>query len=540
VAGLAATFGSGAMTNPIPDLLKSEVILTTGTNTTENHPIIANYIKEAVTKRGAKLLVIDPRRIALVDSAALWLRPRPGTDVCWINGLMHIIIKEGLHTKDYIEERTEGFDELSAHLEEFTPEYVSSITGISQDDLFAAARMYAGASPASILYAMGITQHITGTDNVKSLANLAMLCGNVGVTGGGVNPLRGQNNVQGACDMGGLPNVFTGYQPVLNDDAGNKFATAWGVDNIFAKPGLTVTEMFSAAEKKQVRAMYVMGENPVLSDPDKSHIEHCIASLDFLVVQDIFLTETARLADVVFPATCFAEKDGTVTNTERQVSRVKKAVDPPGDTREDIWILNSLSARMGYEMSARTAKQIMEEIAKITPSYGGISYERLENERLAWPCPDEDHPGTPVLHVGKFARGKGRFFAIKFIPPFESPDSEYPFLLSTGRVMAHYHTGTMTRRGTGLNRISPESLAEINPVDAEKLSISDGDMVSITSRRGSITVKAWINKRSQPGMVFVPFHFHEAPVNLLTSTAIDPVAKIPEFKVSAVRIEKAS
>ena len=431
------------MTNPIPDLLKSEVILTTGTNTTENHPIIANYIKEAVTKKGAKLLVIDPRRIALVDLAALWLRPRPGTDVCWINGLMHIIIKEGLHAKAYVEQRTEGFAELSAHLEKFTPEYVSSITGISEDDLFAAARMYAGANPASILYAMGITQHITGTDNVKSLANLAMLCGNAGVEGGGVNPLRGQNNVQGACDMGGLPNVFTGYQPVLNDDAGNKFAKAWNVENIFAKPGLTVTEMFSAAEKKQVRAMYVMGENPALSDPDKSHIEACIAALDFFVVQDIFLTETARLADVVFPATCFAEKDGTVTNTERQVSRVRKAVNPPGETMEDIWILNSLASRMGYEMPAKTAKQIMEEISKITPSYGGITYDRLEKERIALPCTDENHPGTPVLHVGKFARGKGLFFAIKFIPPFESPDSDYPFLLSTGRVRSEEHTSEL-------------------------------------------------------------------------------------------------
>jgi len=539
VAGLAATFGSGAMTNPIADLLKSEVILTTGTNTTENHPIIANYVLEAVANRGAKLLVIDRRRMALVDYATLWLQPRPGTDVCWINGLMHIIIKEGLHAKDYIEKRTEGFAELSAHLEKFTPEYVSSVTGISEDDLYAAARLYAGGNPSSILYAMGITQHISGTDNVKSLANLAMLCGNVGVPGGGVNPLRGQNNVQGACDMGGLPNVFTGYQQVMNEDAGKKFAAAWKVENIFAKPGLTVTEMFSAAEKKQVRAMYIMGENPVLSDPDKGHIEHCIESLDFLAVQDIFLTETARFADVVLPATCFAEKEGTVTNTERRVLRVRKAVEPPGDAKEDIWILNSLSARMGYEMPAKSAREIMEEISSVTPSYGGINYDRLEKESLCWPCPDVDHPGTPVLHMDKFARGKGLFFAIEFVPPFELPDSEYPFLLSTGRVVAHYHTGTMTRRGTGLNRIEPECFAEINPKDAQKLSIVDGDMVRITSRRGSIRAKARINERSRLGMVFVPFHFHESPVNLLTNTALDPIAKIPEFKISAVRIEKA-
>ena len=527
------------MTNPISDVLKAEVILATGTNTDENHPIIANYVKEAVTRNGVKLLVIDPRRISLVDHAAMWLRPKPGTDVAWINGLMHIIIKEGWHAKEYVDERTEGFEELKAHLESYTPEHVSAITGIAVDELYAAARLFGNARPGSILYAMGITQHTTGTDNVKSLANLAMLCGNIGVDGGGVNPLRGQNNVQGACDMGCLPNVFSGYQPVADENNIKKFAAAWGELKIAPKPGITLTEMFGNAESGKIKAIYVMGENPVLSDPDQKHLEHCIDSLDFFVVQDIFLTETARLADVVFPSTCFAEKEGTFTNTERLVQRVRKAVEPPGEAKEDAWIISEISKRMGYPMPS-AAEEIMKEINATTPSYGGITYERLEQAGLVWPCPDKNHPGTPVLHRGKFSRGKGQFFAIPFKPPVESADSEYPFILSTGRVLEHYHTGTMTRRGTALNRLYPELLAEINPIDAERLGISEGDYITITSKRGSIRVKAKLSVRSQPGMVFVPFHFHEAAVNLLTHAAVDPVSKIPEYKVSAVKIEKAA
>jgi formate dehydrogenase alpha subunit len=528
------------MTNPISDVLKSEVILATGTNTDENHPIIANYVKEAVMRKGVKLLVIDPRRISLVEHAALWLRPKPGTDVAWINGLMHIIIKEGWHAKEYVDERTEGFEDLKAHLESYTPEYVSVITGVSIVELYSAARLFGNARPGSILYAMGITQHTTGTDNVKSLANLAMLCGNIGVDGGGVNPLRGQNNVQGACDMGCLPNVFSGYQPVADENNIKKFAASWGELKFSAKPGLTVTEMFGAAESGRIKAIYVMGENPVLSDPDQQHIEHCIHSLDFFVVQDIFLTETARFADVVLPSTCFAEKEGTFTNTERLVQRVRKAVEPPGEAREDAWIISEISKRMGYTMPAATPEQIIREINSLTPSYGGITYARLEQTGLVWPCPDKNHPGTPVLHRGKFSRGKGQFFSIPFKPPFESADSEYPFLLSTGRVLEHYHTGTMTRRGTALNRLYPELLAEINPNDAEKLEISEGDYIRITSKRGSIRVKARLNERSQRGMVFVPFHFHEAAANLLTHGEVDPVSKIPEYKVSAVRIAKAA
>ena len=530
------------MTNPIKDVLKAETILVTGTNTTENHPIFANYLKEAVLKHGAKILVVDPRRIDLADYAELYLQPRPGTDIAWINGLMHIIIKEGWQNQEYIDERCEGYEELVKKLETYTPEHVSGITGLSVDELYAAARLYGQARPASILYAMGITQHTSGTDNVKSLGNLAMLCGNIGVEGGGVNPLRGQNNVQGACDMGGLPNVYTGYQKVDIDEVREKFAKAWGVpaDKLDPKPGLKLTEMFPAAAEGKVKAMYIMGENPLLSDPDLDHIEHCVKALDFFVVQDIFLTETAKMADVVLPGVSFAEKDGTFVNSERLVQRVRKALTIPGEAREDLRIIIDLAARMGYEMKYDSAAAVMREINQVTPSYGGITYERIEEKGLAWPCPDTDHPGTPILHVGQFARGKGLFFAIDHQPPAEEPDDKYPFVLSTGRVLSHFHTGTMTRKGEGLNQIHPEALAEVNPADAERLGIADGDLLKISSRRGGIKVKAWISDRPAPGVVFVPFHFCEAQVNRLTHAALDPVAKIPEYKVCAVAVEKVS
>lgn len=541
MAGLAATFGSGAMTNPIKDVLKAETVLLTGTNTSENHPIFANYLKEAVLKHGTKLLIIDPRRIDMVDYAELYLQPKPGTDIAWINGLMHIIIKEGWLAKEYVDERCEGFDELAAKVEMYTPEHVAGITGLSEDELYAAAKLYGQARPASILYAMGITQHTSGTDNVKSLGNLAMLCGNMGVEGGGVNPLRGQNNVQGACDMGGLPNVYTGYQKVDVDDVQAKFAKAWGLDveALDAKPGLKLTEMFPAAVDGKIKAMYIMGENPLVSDADLAHIEHCVEALEFFVVQDIFLTETAQQADVVLPGVSFAEKNGTFVNSERLVQRVRKALTIPGEAREDREIIAELSTRMGYQMKYDSAEAVMREISQVTPSYGGITYQRLEAGGLAWPCPDNEHPGTPILHVNTFARGKGLFFAIDHQPPAEETDSEYPFILSTGRVLSHFHTGTMTRKGEGLNKVHPEVKAEINAVDAEKLEVGNDDLLKITSRRGSIEVKAQISRRPAAGVVFVPFHFHEVAVNRLTNAALDPVAKIPEYKVCAVKVEKA-
>ena len=541
MAGLAATFGSGAMTNPIKDVLKAKAILAIGTNTTENHPIIANYVKEAVLKKGAKLIVADPRRIDLVDYADIWLRHRPGTDVALINGLMHIILhKKALHKKEHIESCTVGFEKFSANLEKYTPEYVAEITGVPVADLEAAAVMYAESSPASILYAMGITQHISGTDNVKTLGNLAMLCGNIGVVGGGVNPLRGQNNVQGACDLGALPNVFTGYQKVASEEIRQKFAKAWGREELSAAPGLQVTQMFPAALEGKVRALYVMGENPLVSDPDLHHIEKAVKKLDFMVVQDIFLTETAQLADVVLPGVSFAEKEGTFTNTERKVQRVRKAIEPVGEAREDGWIICQLAGFMGYPMEYADSRAVMDEIRELTPSYAGISYERLEKKAIAWPCPAEEHPGTPILHVGEYACGKGVFFPIEFRPPAENPDAEYPFILSTGRVLQHFHTGTMTRKGNGLNQLYPEPLAEVNPADAEKLGVEDGDFINIASRRGNIKVKAWLTDRPAVGVVFVPFHFGETAVNLLTNAALCPDSGIPEYKVCAVKVEKAS
>lgn len=527
------------MTNPLKDVLNSGVILLTGTNTTANHPIIANYVHEAVTKHGAKLIVADPRRIPLVNIATLWLQFAVGTNIAWINGLMHVIIKEGLYNKAYVEERTEGFEELQACVEKYTPKYVAKITGLKEKDIVTAAQLFATSGPGSILYAMGITQHTTGTNNVKCLAALSMLCGYVGIPGGGVNPLRGQNNVQGACDMGGLPNVYSGYQVVTSEEIRQKFEKAWTVPKLPDKVGMTVTEMGMAAGKT-VKALYIMGENPVLSDADINHAEKALSSLDFLVVQDIFMTETAKLAHVVLPSACFAEKEGTFTNTERKVLRVRKALEPPGEAKDDWWITAEIAKRMGYPMHYAGPEAIMQEINAVTPSYGGITYERLEKGGLVWPCPTPDHPGTPILHVGRFTRGKGAFFAIEYQPPAEPTDAEYPFVLTTGRVHYHYHTGTMTRKGSALNRLYPEPLAEINAQDAKKLKIADGEYVRISSRRGSIIIKAMVSDITAKGVVFVPFHFYEAAANKLTINALDPVSKIPELKVCAVRVEKAA
>jgi len=538
VAGLAAAFGSGSMTNTIGDIEKADVILATGTNTTENHPVISTFVKRAVEKRGAKLIVVDPRRIKLTGFAHKWVRQNLGTDVAWINGLMNVIINEKLYDSEFVETRTSGFQELKNTVEKFTPEFVESITGIAAEDIVEIARMYANARAASIIYCMGITQHTTGTDNVKSLANLAMLCGHLGKEGCGVNPLRGQNNVQGACDMGGLPNVFTGYQPVTSEEARKKLEEAWGVTGIPGKPGYTVTEMVPLAIEGKIKALYIMGENPMVSDPDLNHVEKALASLDFLVVQDIFMTETARMADVVLPAACFAEKDGTFTNTERRVQRVRKAVDPPGEAREDWRIIADISAAMGFPMAYENAEEIMAEIARVTPSYGGITYGRIEHVGIHWPCPTQDHPGTPVLHVDKFPCGRGNFHAIDYIPPAEQPDDEYPLLLTTGRVIYHYHTGTMTRKSGGLNELAPENFLEISAEDAKRYGLEDGSRVIITSRRGKISVKVMISEKSIPGSVFIPFHFAESAVNRLTNAALDPVAKIPEYKVSAIAIEK--
>ncbi len=537
MAGLAATFGSGAMTNSIDELEYTDLILATGTNTTENHPVIGVKVKRA-TKRGTKLIVIDPREIDLVKYADIWLRQKPGTDVAVFNGLMNVIINEGLYAKDYVKDRTEGFDALKKVVEKYTPEKVEKISGIPAEDLKKAARMYAGAKSASIIYAMGITQHITGTDNVKSTANLSMLCGNVGIEGGGVNPLRGQNNVQGACDMGGLPNVYPAYQQVANEDVRKKFETVWNAQ-LSPKPGLTLMEMMMAAGKGDIKAIYIMGENPLLSDPDLQHVKKELKKLDLLITQDLFLTETAQLADVVLPVAAFAEKEGTFTNTERRVQRVRKAIDAPGEAKTDWDVICSIASKMGYEMKYSSAKDIFEEVRKVTPSYAGITYDRLEKGGIQWPCPTPEHQGTKFLHKDKFSRGLGLFTALEYIPPDELPDKDYPFLLSTGRVLYHYHTGTMTTRAKGLSERYPESLVEINPVDADKLKIADGQKVKVTSRRGTVEAKASITRKSAPGSIFMNFHFAEASVNLLTNPALDPIGKIPEYKVCAVKLEAA-
>ncbi len=527
------------MTNTVGDIETADVVLITGSNTTENHPVLSSFVKRAVTQRGAKLILVDPRRIKIASFAHQWLRQNIGSDVAWINGFMHVIIKENLYDKEFVENRTAGFYELKAMVEKFTPEYVEEITGIPAQGITDAARIYAGAPRAGILYCMGITQHITGTDNVKSLANLAMLCGNLGVEGGGVNPLRGQNNVQGACDMGGLPNVFTGYQPVTNPDAIKKMEQAWDVSGLSDKVGLKVTDMVPKAHSGEMKALYVIGENPLVSDPDLNHAEKSLKNLDFLIVQDIFMTETAQIADVVFPSACFAEKEGTFSNTERRVQRVRKAVEPPGQCWDDWKITCEIGTRMGYPMAYESSRAVFEEISKVTPSYAGITYDRIEFEGLHWPCPDSEHPGTPILHTVQFPCGKGNFHAIDYIPPAEKTDDEYPMYLTTGRVLYQYHTGTMTRKTEGLNDRAPGSFVEISPRDAEQYDLKHGDMVKVASRRGDILVKVNISDMAVTGTVFIPFHFAEAAANKLTNAALDPISGIPEYKVCAVKLLRA-
>ena len=526
------------MTNPIEDIEKSNVILITGSNTTENHPVLSSYVKRAVKFKGAKLIVVDPRKIPITRHAAQWLRPNLGTDVAWINGMMHVIINEGLYDEAYVHNRTVGLDELKQIVAKYTPEYVEEISGIPRAELTAAARTYAKAPAASILYAMGITQHVTGTDNVKSLANLAMLCGNVGIPGGGVNPLRGQNNVQGACDMGGLPNVYTGYQKVDDPAVRERMESAWGVDRLPDRPGLTATDMMNKAHEGELKALYIIGENPMVSDPDLNHAEKSLKNLDFLVVQDIFLSETARMADVVLPSASFAEKDGTFTNTERKVQRVRKAVTAPGKAREDGVILCDLSKRFGYAMSYKDSSQVMEEIARVTPSYCGINYNRIKTKGLHWPCTGTDHPGTPCLHMDQFTCGLGVFHAIDYRPPAEVPDDAYPLFLTTGRLLYHYHTGTMTMKTPGLNERAPACFVEISPEDAAGYGVGEGDMLRVRSRRGEIEAAAKVSETAVKGTVFIPFHYAAAAANRLTNAALDPIAKIPELKVCAVAIEK--
>ncbi|CAG0934039.1 formate dehydrogenase major subunit [Thermoflexales bacterium] len=526
------------MTNSIPEFeANTNCFLIIGSNTSEGHPLIATRILKA-KKRGAKIIVVDPRKNQIGHWADIYYSFRSGTDVAFFNGLMNVIISEGLQDEAFIAERTEDFEALKTLVAEYPPDKVAEITGIPADGIREIARTYAQNKPSAIIYAMGITQHTTGTDNVKSTSNLAMLCGNMGIPGGGVNPLRGQNNVQGACDMGALPNVYSGYQAVTISDVQKKFQEAWGGAGPLTV-GLTITEMLHAAQEGKVRALYVMGENPMVSDPDLNHVRHCLEQTEFLVVQDIFLTETAQLAHVVLPGASFAEKDGTFSNTERRVQRVRQAIKPVGEAKEDWVIICELARKLGAQgFDFQSPKAVMEEINKLTPSYGGITYERLEElGSLQWPCPAVDHPGTPYLHKGKFSRGLGKFFALEFKEPNELPSDEYPFTLTTGRLMFHFHTGSMTRRSKKLDSEVPEAYIEINVKDASKIGLNGNKRVRVTSRRGQIELGVRVTDDIKRGTVFIPFHFAEAAANMLTNSAIDPVAKIPEYKVCAVKIE---
>jgi formate dehydrogenase major subunit len=538
VAGLAGTLGSGAMTNSIGEIEGAACFLAIGTNTTSAHPVIALGMKKAL-RRGGRLIVANPRWIDLCRYADIWLKHRPGSDVALLMGMMRVIVDEGLGDAAFLESRCEGFDDFRASLADFDPATAAELTGVPAGKIAEAARLYASVKPASILYSMGITQHSHGTDNVIAVSNLALLTGNVGRTSSGVNPLRGQNNVQGACDMGALPNVLPGYQRVDGPELRGKFERAWGL-SLSSSPGLTLMEIMEAAHAGQIKAAYIVGENPILSDADASHAREALENLEFLVVQDIFLTETAQLADVVLPGAGFAEKDGTFTNTERRVQRIRKAIPPVGRARPDWWIIAELARRMGASgFDYEDASAIMSEIATLVPIYGGITYRRIDEAGLPWPCPTSDHPGTPTLHTERFStpNGKGRLVPLKFRPPAETPDGDYPLVLTTGRSLYHFHTGTMTRRVAGLNVLHPEELVEINPEDAAKWGIADGRRVRVVSRRGAVVGRALVTERSQPGVIWMTFHFAETPTNQLTSPALDPVAKIPELKVCAVRVE---
>lgn len=532
---MATVFGSGAMTNSIPEIEGHDVIFVIGSNTTEAHPIIGLKMKKAVRK-GAELIVADPRKIDLVRFSTLWLQHRPGTDVALINSIMHVMIKEDLIDKKFIEERTEGFDNFKESLNHFTPEEGERLTGVPKQNIIKAAFLYGNAVRPGIYYTMGITQHTHGTENVFTIANLALMSGNLGRESTGVNPLRGQNNVQGATDMGCIPDFYTGYQRVNIPGVRNKFEKAWGV-NLSDKVGLTATEMIKEAILGNIKAMYIMGENPALSDPDLKQTIKALKSLDFLIVQDIFLTETAAIADVVLPSACFAEKDGSFTNTERRVQRVRKAVDPPGESKDDANIIIELAKRFGYKMNYTIIEEVFREAGELWPALAGINYGRISKKGIQWPCPTLDHPGTPYLFKGGFPRGKAVFTIVNYRPSEELPDEEYPFYLSTGRQLFQYHTGTMTRKVHAINVISPDAYIEIHPEDASNIGVFDGDMVRVSSRRGHIDIRVHTTDRLLKGSVFIPFHFKEAAANILTNNALDPISKIPELKVCAVKIE---
>jgi formate dehydrogenase major subunit/formate dehydrogenase alpha subunit len=538
VSGLAESFGSGAMTSSIACMDLADCFLVIGSNTTEQHPLIGTRILNRV-RAGAKLIVADNRKIRLAGSADLHIRSRNGTDVAFLNGLMHVIIREGLEDREFIRTRTEGVEKLKEVVAAYPPEKAAALCGITSQEIVEAARMFAGAKRAMVVYSMGITQHTHGVENVKSCANLALLTGNLGRPGAGVNPLRGQNNVQGACDMGALPDFFTGYQKVTDPAIRRTFEQAWGVTDLPAQAGLPLTMAVNAAAEGTLKGLYVMGENPVVSDPDQHHVQKAMGSIEFLVVQDIFPTPTSAFADVVLPAASYAEKDGTFTSTERRVQRVRKAIDPVGESRADWEILCAVARKAGYEMSYASAEEIQNEICRVTPSYAGIAYDRIDQLGLQWPCPSAEHPGTPVLHVGRFTRGAGLFSPAEYAPSAELPDDTYPFILTTGRCYWHFHTGTMTRRSRLLDREERSPYVEVNEDDAKALGVRDRDWVCVSTRRGEVKAMARVGNVVIKGVIFMPFHFEEGSANVLTNNALDPVSKIPEFKVCAAKMGSA-
>ena len=540
VAGLVQSFGSGAMTNSIDEFTSASTIFSIGSNTTAAHPIIGLHIKEA-KRKGAKIIVANPKEIDLCRFADIFMQHYPGTDVVLLMGMIKVIVDEGLQDESFIRDRCEGYDELLESIKGYDLESASRITGVPAEKISRAARLYATNTPASLVYAMGITQHSHGTDNVLAVSNLALVTGNIGKESSGVNPLRGQNNVQGACDMGGLPNVYPGYQNVSDQASISKFEKAWDCE-LDKKPGLTHTEYFTGIEKGNIKALYQVGENPVISEADANHVKKALDKLDFFVVQDIFMTDTAKYADIVLPACSFAEKDGTFTNTERRVQRVRKAVDPPGEARDDWWIASEIARRMGAKgFDYEKTEDILDEINTLTPSYAGITFGRIEKEGLQWPCTGPEHPGTKFLHGEKFVRstGKGRLFPLLYKASVELPDKEYPLLLTTDRSLYHYHTSTMTGRVAGLKDIEGSEYLRLNPADAEKMGLAEGDTVRVKSRRGDIKVKVNVSRICPAGVASLTFHFTDVRTNELTICAVDPVSKIPETKVCAIKIEKA-
>ncbi len=547
VTGLQLSIGSSAMSNSIAEMENLEAFIVTGSNTTETHPVISNFLKRAVRQHGAKLIVVDPRQIEMTNHAALWLRQNPGTDVAVFQAMAHVIVKEGLYDEAFIQNRTEGFSDYLESLEKYTPEWAEEVSGVPAEDIRQAARIYAGAKRASIYWGMGISQSTHGTDNTLSLVNLALMCGHVGKAGTGLNPLRGQNNVQGCSDSGGLPNVFTAYQNVAAPEIKAKFEQYWGV-TLNPQPGLTATEMVDGAADGRVRGMFVLGENPMMSEPNQNHARHALEQLEFLVCQDIFINETGEMADVILPATSFAEKDGTFTNTDRRVQRCRTAVPPVGQSRPDWDILCDLGRRVAQRLGLTLAhgfeyadpEAIWEEMRQVTPDFWGITYERIAREGgVHWPCPSFDHPGTPFLFADSFPRGKGKFWEVTYGTESELPDADYPFNLSTGRVLYHWSGSTMTGRSQ-LEEVFPEAVCEISPQDATALDLQTGDWVQVSSRRGAVVLRLLVTERSPQGTIFIPFHFAEAAANLLTLDRIDDRAKIPDYKNTAVRIAKTT